>query len=161
MNCWAKIGEKFDMSAADAEKKIKNIRNGYGRYLKKLKSIPSGSGRDAVPVAKDFAGLHWLQQYISHRPTVSNMSVNPVEVDSDKDDNEQGDTNNQTQAGSETPEETSTESGVDEKTTESAEVVERKKRKVAITSRPWSSGNRKKEVQPRQAGARIFLETSW
>ena len=22
MNCWAKIGEKFDMSAADAEKKI-------------------------------------------------------------------------------------------------------------------------------------------
>ena len=50
------------------------------------------------------------------------MSVNPVEVDSDEDDNEQGDTSNQTQAGSETPEdyggtvETSTESGVDEKT---------------------------------------------
>ena len=44
--------------------------------------------------------------------------MNPVEVDSDEDDNEQGDTNNQTQAGSETPEdsggsvETSTESGV-------------------------------------------------
>ena len=117
------------MSAADAEKKFKNIRTGYGRYLKKLKSIPSGSGRDAVPVPKDFAGLDWLQQYISHRPTVSNISVNPVEVDSD---NEQGDKNNQTQAGSETPEdsggsvETSTESGVDEKTTESAEVVERK-----------------------------------
>ena len=94
---------------------------------------------------------------------MSNISVNPV---SDEDDNKQGDTNNQTQAGSETPEdsggsvETSTESGVDEKTTESAEVVERKKRKVAITSRPWSSGNRKKEVQPRQADARIFLETS-
>ena len=29
------------MSAADAEKKFKNIRTGYGRYLKKLKSIPS------------------------------------------------------------------------------------------------------------------------
>ena len=63
MNCWAKIGEKFDMSAANAEKKIKNIRTGYRRYLKKLKSIPSGSGRAAVPVRKDFASLDRLQQY--------------------------------------------------------------------------------------------------
>ena len=39
MNCWAKIGEKFDKSAADAEKKIKNIRTGYGRYLKKIPKI--------------------------------------------------------------------------------------------------------------------------
>ena len=77
------------MSAADAEKKIKNIRAGYRIYLKKLKSISSGSGRDAVPLPKDFAGLDRLQQYISHRPTVSNISVNPV---SDEDDNKQGDT---------------------------------------------------------------------
>ena len=49
INCWTKIGEKFDKSAADAEKKIENIRTGYGRYLKKVKAIPSGSGRDAVP----------------------------------------------------------------------------------------------------------------
>ena len=81
MNCWAKIGEKFNISAADAKKKFKNIRTGYGRYLKKLKSIPSGSGRDAVPVPKDVAGLDWLQLYISHRLTVSNMSVNPVEAE--------------------------------------------------------------------------------
>ena len=78
MNCWAKIGEKFNISAADADKKFKNITTGYGRYLKKVKSIPSGSGRDAVPVPKDFAGLVWLQQYMSHRSTASNMSVNPV-----------------------------------------------------------------------------------
>ena len=94
INCWAKIGEKFDMSAADAEKKFENVRTGYGRYLKKVKAIPSGSGRDAVPTPKDFAGLEWLQKYISHRPTVSN--TNPVEVDSDEDDNsvsEQGETN--------------------------------------------------------------------
>ena len=77
-----------------AEKKFKNVRTGYGRYLKNVKAIPSGSGRDAVPTPKDFAGLEWLQKYISHRPTVSNM--NPVEVDSDEDDNsvsEQGETN--------------------------------------------------------------------
>ena len=56
INCWTKIGEKFDMSAADAEKKF---------------------------------------EMSSHRPTVSNM--NPVEVDSDEDDDnsvsEQGETN--------------------------------------------------------------------
>ena len=33
-----------EVSAADAEKIIKNVRNGYGRYLKKVKVIPSGSG---------------------------------------------------------------------------------------------------------------------
>ena len=69
-----KIGEKFDMSAADAEKKLKIVRTGYGRYLKKVNAIPSGSGRDAVPTPKDFAGLEWLQKYISHRRTVSKMN---------------------------------------------------------------------------------------
>ena len=44
------------------------------------------------------------------------MSVNRVEVDSDEDDNEQGDTNNQTQAGSETPEDSG---GSEETSTES------------------------------------------
>ena len=48
INCWTKIGEKVNMSAADAEKKIENVRTGYGRYLKKVKVIPSGSGRDAM-----------------------------------------------------------------------------------------------------------------
>ena len=28
MNCWTKIGEKFDMSAADSDKKTKNVRTG-------------------------------------------------------------------------------------------------------------------------------------
>ena len=28
-----KIGEKFDMSAADGEKKFENVRTGYGRYI--------------------------------------------------------------------------------------------------------------------------------
>ena len=71
--------------------------HGYGRYQKKVKAIRSGSVRDAVPTPKDFAGLEWLQKYISHRPTVSNM--NPVEADSDEDDNsvsEQGETNKKT-----------------------------------------------------------------
>ena len=48
-NCWEKIGEKFDLSAAEAEFKFRNIRTTYGCYLKRLKTLPSGSGRDALP----------------------------------------------------------------------------------------------------------------
>ena len=45
--------------------------------------------------------------------------------------------------------ETSTESGVDEKRTKSAEAVERKRRKVAIAIRPWSAATRKKKTKQR------------
>ena len=40
--------EKFDLRPDQAEKKVKNTRTGYGRFLKK--SVPSGSGREVVPV---------------------------------------------------------------------------------------------------------------
>jgi len=48
-NCWQKIGEKFNLLAAEAEVKFRNLRTVYGRYLKRLKTLPSGSGQDAVP----------------------------------------------------------------------------------------------------------------
>ena len=31
-NCWDKIGQKFDLSAGEAEAKFRNIRTAYGRY---------------------------------------------------------------------------------------------------------------------------------
>ena len=40
MNCWKAIGEKFDLSPEQAEKKIKSTRTAYGRFLKKKKSVP-------------------------------------------------------------------------------------------------------------------------
>ena len=40
-NCWKKIGEKFNLSAEEAEVKFRNIRTAYGRYLKRLKTVPS------------------------------------------------------------------------------------------------------------------------
>ena len=40
-NCWEKIGEKFNLSAAEAEVKFRNIRAAHGRYLKRLKTLPS------------------------------------------------------------------------------------------------------------------------
>lgn len=41
-------GGNFDLDAATAEIKNKNINTAYGRWLKKRKSVPSGSQLDAV-----------------------------------------------------------------------------------------------------------------
>ena len=73
-NAWETIGQKFGLTAEEAEKKYKNIRTSYTRYLKKVKSVPSGSGRDAVPKTGEFANLQWLDQHISHRKSASNWS---------------------------------------------------------------------------------------
>ena len=70
-NSWQKIGEKFNLSPAEAEVKFRNIRTAYGRYLKRLKTIPSGSGRDAVP--REFQNLEWLNPHIAHRPLSTNL----------------------------------------------------------------------------------------
>ena len=51
-----KIGEKFNLSAAEVEVKFRETRTAYGRYLKRLKMLrPSGSGRDAIP--REFQNL--------------------------------------------------------------------------------------------------------
>ena len=65
-NCWNKIGQKFNLSAGEAgeaEAKFRNIRTVYGHYLKRLKTLPSGSGRDAVP--REFQNLQWLSPHIN------------------------------------------------------------------------------------------------
>ena len=38
-NCWEKIDGKCNLSAAEV--KFHNIRTAYGRYLKRLKTLPS------------------------------------------------------------------------------------------------------------------------
>ena len=45
-------GQKFGLTAEEAEKKYKNIRTSYTRHLKKVKSVPSGSGREYRPNPK-------------------------------------------------------------------------------------------------------------
>ena len=76
LNCWKKIAEKFNIDAAEAEKKYKNIRTAYGRYLRKKKSIPSGSGRDVAPIPSEFANLDWLVTHINQRAnTMTNISL--------------------------------------------------------------------------------------
>lgn len=73
-NAWKMIGQKFGLTAEEAEKKYKNTRTSYTRHLKKVKSVPSGSGIDAVPKTGEFANLQWLAQHISHRRSASNWS---------------------------------------------------------------------------------------
>ena len=60
-NCWKALGEKFKLTVEEAERKYKSICSSYGRFLRKAKQVPSGSGRDAVPVSGDFANLGWLE----------------------------------------------------------------------------------------------------
>ena len=50
MSIWKAIaiGEKFVFNAAEAEKYIR-MSTARGRYLRKQKSVLSGSGRNAVP----------------------------------------------------------------------------------------------------------------
>ena len=72
MNIWKAIGKKFGLDMAEAEKKYKNVRSTYGRYLRKKKSFPSGS--DAVPSPAEFSNLDWLSNHINQRPsTVTNV----------------------------------------------------------------------------------------
>ena len=78
LNSWKAIGEKFGLDAPEAERRYKNCRTSYGRYLKKRKSVPSGSGRNAVPTPAEFANLEWLNNHINHRAeTVTNVAAVP------------------------------------------------------------------------------------
>ena len=75
MNCWKKIGNLFNICAEESEKRYKNIRTAYGRHLRKRKSVPSRSGRDAVPVVSPaFINLGWLESHITQRcATITNV----------------------------------------------------------------------------------------
>ena len=73
-NCWLALGKKFNVTAEEAEKKNKSIRSSYGRWLRKVKKVPSGSGRDTVPFTGDYANLRWPEQHMSHRKRSSNFN---------------------------------------------------------------------------------------
>ena len=74
VNCWDKVASKFDLTPQQAETKFRNVRTAYTRFLRKKKTVPSGSGREASKVPTEFENLEWLSSYIDHRPTCNNMS---------------------------------------------------------------------------------------
>ena len=49
--------------------------------IRKAKQVPSGSGRDAVPVPQYFANLGWLKQHICYRKRSYNFSGVESEMD--------------------------------------------------------------------------------
>ena len=75
-NAWIKIAEVFKITPVEAAEKYRSIRTAYGRYLKKKRLTPSGSGRSAVKHEYDY--LEWLNVYIEHRETVSNLPVESI-----------------------------------------------------------------------------------
>ena len=75
-NAWIKIAEVFKITPVEAAEKYRSIRTAYGRYLKKKRLTPSGSGRSAVKHEYDY--LQWLNIYIEHRDTSSNLPVESI-----------------------------------------------------------------------------------
>ena len=71
-NSWEKIGRNLIYpTMVEAEVKFRNIRSAYGRYLKRLKTLPSGSGRNTVP--REFRNLEWLNPHIANRLSSTNL----------------------------------------------------------------------------------------
>ena len=65
LNAWKAVSSTFlDLSPADAEAKFKNIQSAYTQFLHKVKSTPSGSGKQAIPTLREFANLEWLACFI-------------------------------------------------------------------------------------------------
>lgn len=67
---WEKVARKFNMSPMAAEKKFRNIRTAYGRWLRKRRSNPSRNVSDFVPFS--FENCEWLGPHINHK----DMSLN-------------------------------------------------------------------------------------
>ena len=65
-NCWEKSGKNLIY-----RRRRRWSRTAYGRYLKRLKMLPSGSGGDVVP--REFQNLEWLNPHIAHRPSSTNL----------------------------------------------------------------------------------------
>lgn len=85
LNCWVKIGEKYGITAEEAEKKYRNIRTAYGRLLRKVRNAPSGSGRGAAEIPSEYKNLEWLNSQITHRKTQSNFNIDLMQNESAND----------------------------------------------------------------------------
>ena len=57
------------------DRRYKDCRTSYGCYLKKRKSVPSGSERNGIPTSAEFASLEWLNNHRAE--TVTNMAAVP------------------------------------------------------------------------------------
>ena len=66
------VGQLWARSSIRQRKKLRKSTRAFAQatgdaWLRKVEKIPSGSGRDAVPFAGDYANLGWLEQHRGHR----------------------------------------------------------------------------------------------
>jgi hypothetical protein len=86
--CWRAVAEKFDMTPMAAEKKFRNIRTAYGRWLRKRRTNPPRTGQDFIPFA--FENCEWLGMHIIHRESTLNETT-CTKADSGSDDDDDDD----------------------------------------------------------------------
>ena len=82
MNIWKAIGDTFGLDGAEAEKNIRMSEQCMGNTWEKKRSVPSGSGRDAVLSPAEFSNLDWLSNHINQRP----FTVTDVQSRDDSED---------------------------------------------------------------------------
>jgi hypothetical protein len=79
-NAWNEVAEAAKMPVEDCIKRYKNIRTNYVRNCKKMK--PSGSGRTSNGGDNPYHSFRWLDTFIEHRPTATNVpsrSLSPLQ----------------------------------------------------------------------------------
>ena len=59
-NAWDAIAKTFSSTVESVEKRYKSIRTSYGRYLKKKKTLPTGTVRKEWLIIPEYEGLNWL-----------------------------------------------------------------------------------------------------
>ena len=73
------------MDAAEAEKKKVEECPNHVWAIRKKESVPSGSGRDAVPSPAEFSNLDWLSNHINQRSSTVTKMQNRDESEDDAD----------------------------------------------------------------------------
>ena len=71
-NAWNQVAEATQIPVEECIKKYKNIRTNYVRHMKKRK--PSGSGRTSEDSVNSSCNFQWLDTFIEHRKTFTNLS---------------------------------------------------------------------------------------
>ena len=73
-NAWREISATLGMDMEDAKRKYNSIRTNFSKYLKRVRSTGSGSGRsDLLEIKEEFEYLRWLLVHIKHRKSTTNF----------------------------------------------------------------------------------------
>ena len=71
-NGWNQVAKATQIPVEECIKTYKNIRTNYVRHMKKRK--PSGSGRTSEDNVNSLCNFQWLDTFIEHRKTFTNLS---------------------------------------------------------------------------------------